>query len=171
MKNDKKKMVLLLVVTLVICITACVFVLISFSRREPYDPSATKYGELTDVADETVLSEKELYDATEHDDSDLWKDEYEDEFVPDDGIDCYYKNMEIVFNYIPIGVVKTLRLETSEYLSLNGYSKATELEILEDTIIGDRSNVTFSCTMLEYPDKTLVVNYNTTRKTVEFDVK
>lgn len=129
----------------------------------------TDYAEY-EASTETVMGND--YDSLSHEDSDVWKDEYEsDVFVEDDGIDCYYSNMEVVFPYIPIGVVQTLRQETNDFLQQNGYRDATMITIHENMIIGDRNKVTFSCSIAEYPDKTLNVTFNTDTRIVEFTIR
>ncbi len=98
----------------------------------------------------------DTYDQEIHEDSDYWDESWESDIaIEDDGINLYYKNMETIFNYLPIGVVKTLRQETSEFLIRNGYSDETSVTILTNTIIGDRNEVVFQCTVDSYPVKTL----------------
>ena len=160
----------IIVWSLLIGVIAVIIISINYimlKRREPMQQ--------TDYAEYEASTETEPrndYDSLSHDDSDVWKDEYEsDVFVEDDGIDCYYSNMEVVFPYIPIGVVQTLRQETHDFLQQNGYRDATMITIHENMIIGNRDKVTFSCSIAEYPDKTLNVSFNTKTRIIEFTIR
>lgn len=160
----------IIVWSLLIGVIAVIIISINYimlKRREPMQQ--------TDYAEYEASTETEPgndYDSLPHDDSDVWKDEYEsDVFVEDDGIDCYYSNMEVVFPYIPIGVVQTLRQETHDFLQQNGYRDATMITIHENMIIGNRDKVTFSCSIAEYPDKTLNVSFNTKTRIIEFTIR
>lgn len=112
----------------------------------------------------------DTYDQEIHEDSDYWDESWESDIaIEDDGINLYYKNMETIFNYLPIGVVKTLRQETSEFLIRNGYSDETSVTILTNTIIGDRNEVVFQCTVDSYPDMIISIHYKPRIGIVDFN--
>lgn len=173
--NKKKLMIWSLITVAIVILLALIVITIMTPARlnrsvKEEDPSAV-YGEIS-TTDATEILDVEQYDQERHDDSDIWDNSWEEgEIVPDDGVNCYYKNMECVFNYIPIGVVATLREETSEFLIQNGYEDDTSIEIIENTIEGNRENVNFSCVMEKYPDETLVVSYDSRKGIVEFKIQ
>lgn len=173
---NKKKLIIWSLITVAIVISLALIVITSMTqarldRSAKEDVSSVVYGEIN-TADATEILNVEQYDQERHDDSDIWDNSWEEgEIVPDDNINCYYKNMECVFNYIPIGVVATLREETSEFLIQNGYEDDTSIEIIENTIAGNRENVNFSCVLEKYPDETLIVSYDSRKGIVEFKIQ
>ena len=167
MPKSIKKALLFIIIAIPV-ITSLTFLLRHFKNHTSDSGANQTYGTI-DLDERDSEIDKNAYDQEMHEDSDYWDDSWESDIaIEDDGINLYYKNMETVFHYLPIGVIKTLRQETSEFLIRNGYSDETSITILTNTIIGDREEVEFQCTVDNYPDMVISIHYKPRIGIVDF---
>ncbi len=173
--QDKKKMYMIAIGACILAVGVFAALVVILNKRgdeeaktEPETQVEYAQIETSTVDDEWI--DTDTYDAMEHEDSDVWKDEWEEdeEEVPVDDNPLYYTNMEVVFDYLPIGVIKTLRDETWEFLQHNSFRHGKAVTILEDQIEGDRDDVKFYFTVEELDGFLFSAHYDTRHKVVEF---
>lgn len=79
-------------------------------------------------------------------------------------------NPSLIYDKLTLQALRTLRETCEEYLFTHGYKDARTLTIIEESIFGDKSYITFTCAIAEYPNTTLNVSYTVNDKQYEMSV-
>lgn len=77
-------------------------------------------------------------------------------------IKIYFTNMDEIDerDLIPVQAHGFITEKTQRYLNDNGYEKATELRVIDDSIVNNDEYVEFRVSMEEYPDVELVITWD-----------
>lgn len=105
---------------------------------------------------EDVTLSQEWFDREVSDDDDVFG--YDIEHTPTDSY-IEIQNADLVYNDLTLQALSLLKPTCEEYLFSNGYEDARTLNIIENSLSGDKSALSFDCSIAEYPNTILEVTY------------